>query len=91
MLTKPPSLSLSESLAEVIRPLPTPTPQPPQQQQQQQSQPKNLFAVGEVEKPEAQREHAAAESQPSLPSEPRPMEECLSILRNPEVRGRASI
>lgn len=71
------SLSFSESLAEVIRPLPTPTPQ---------QQPKSLFSVGEVEKTEAQRERAAAESQPSLPSEPRPVEECLSILRSPEVR-----
>lgn len=62
--------------AEVIRPLPTPTP----------LERKSLFAVGEVEDAGEQREPASAVLQPNPPSEPRPIDECVSILRNPEVR-----
>ncbi|XP_076145152.1 3-hydroxy-3-methylglutaryl-CoA reductase a [Alosa pseudoharengus] len=74
----PPPIPISkEERAEVIRPLPTPTPQ----------QPKSVFAVGEVVEAEADKE-AATMQLPIPPSEPRPIDECLSILRSPEMGAR---
>ncbi|XP_042562967.1 3-hydroxy-3-methylglutaryl-CoA reductase a [Clupea harengus] len=67
-----------EERAEVIRPLPTPTP----------LERKSLFAVGEAEDAGEQREPASAVLQPNPPSEPRPIDECVSILRNPEMGAR---
>ncbi|KAG5841211.1 hypothetical protein ANANG_G00197160 [Anguilla anguilla] len=61
-----------EERAEVIRPLPS------------VKEPKSLFVLG--------GEDAAleppAESLPKPPAEPRPIDECLSILKNPEMGGR---
>ncbi|KAL2079688.1 hypothetical protein ACEWY4_025432 [Coilia grayii] len=69
-----------EERAEVIRPRPTPTPQ----------EPRSLFAVGEVTDAESESEPAPAEPQPTPepPSEPRSIEECLSVLRSPEMGAR---
>uniref|UniRef100_A0A8C8EWN7 3-hydroxy-3-methylglutaryl coenzyme A reductase n=1 Tax=Oncorhynchus tshawytscha TaxID=74940 RepID=A0A8C8EWN7_ONCTS len=65
--------------AEVIRPLPAPT-----------TEPQPTFRLGSMEEErESQAECPRAEpSQPSLPSDPRPLEECLTILKNPEMGAR---
>ncbi|KAJ8380383.1 hypothetical protein SKAU_G00011610 [Synaphobranchus kaupii] len=61
-----------EEKAEVIRPLPS------------VKEPKSIFVLG--------GEDAAfeppSESLPKIPTEPRPVEECVSILRNPEMGAR---
>uniref|UniRef100_A0A6Q2Z5T7 3-hydroxy-3-methylglutaryl-coenzyme A reductase n=1 Tax=Esox lucius TaxID=8010 RepID=A0A6Q2Z5T7_ESOLU len=72
-------------LAEVIRPLPAMTSEP---------QPiKMVFCLGSVEEEgENQMEpHTVDPSQvpqPSFPADPRPLEECLAILKNPEMGAR---
>lgn len=42
-----------------------------------------MFVLGEGETLESS---VVVESQPNIPSEPRPMEKCLNILRDPQVR-----
>ncbi|CDQ80984.1 unnamed protein product [Oncorhynchus mykiss] len=77
----PPALAeaTKEERAEVIRPLPAPT-----------TEPQPTFRLGSMEEErESQAECPRAEpSQPSLPSDPRPLEECLTILKNPEMGAR---
>ena len=71
---------------EMIRPLPTPKVQPlpaPQVQHQTQS----IFFLGDGKAGEGSQPQTpnAEASAPSFPSEPRPLDECLAILKNPEV------
>ncbi|XP_030647877.1 3-hydroxy-3-methylglutaryl-CoA reductase a [Chanos chanos] len=73
--TPPPPAVTSEERASVIRPLPAAA----------EPGPKSMFVLGGEETPEAP---AVVEAELSLPSEPRPVEECLSILKNPEMGAR---
>ncbi|KAM9360052.1 3-hydroxy-3-methylglutaryl-coenzyme A reductase-like isoform 2-T2 [Symphorus nematophorus] len=59
---------------EVIRPLSPPAADP---------QPKSFFVMGEEEE-----EEEVKTDEPSLPSEPRGLDECVSILNNPELGPR---
>ncbi|KAK6305991.1 hypothetical protein J4Q44_G00229160 [Coregonus suidteri] len=85
--TTPPALAeaTKEERAEVIRPLPAPTTEP---------QPtKRVFRLGSVEEEresqvETPRADPSQPAQPSRPSDPRPLEECLAILKNPEMGAR---
>uniref|UniRef100_A0A4W5S1Q4 3-hydroxy-3-methylglutaryl-coenzyme A reductase n=1 Tax=Hucho hucho TaxID=62062 RepID=A0A4W5S1Q4_9TELE len=63
---------------EVIRPLPVPT---------TELQP--TFRLGSMEEErESPRAERSQTPQPSLPTDPRPLEECLTILKNPEMGAR---
>nr|XP_029534553.1 3-hydroxy-3-methylglutaryl-Coenzyme A reductase [Oncorhynchus nerka] len=77
----PPALAeaTKEERAEVIRPLPAPT-----------TEPEPTFRLGSMEEErESQAECPRTEpSKPSLSSDPRPLEECLTILKNPEMGAR---
>ncbi|KAM4607737.1 3-hydroxy-3-methylglutaryl-CoA reductase a [Polymixia lowei] len=68
-----------EERDEVIRPLPAPAIEP---------QTKSTFVLGEGKEEEELRPQtfqADVTSQPSLPASPRPLEDCLAILKNPEL------
>ncbi|XP_028833160.1 3-hydroxy-3-methylglutaryl-CoA reductase a [Denticeps clupeoides] len=73
---------VKEERDEVIRPLPTPVEQLP----------KSTFVLGKDEEEEEEgvepKEGPAEVPVPSLPTEPRPLDECLSILRNTEMGAR---
>ncbi|CAL8294036.1 3-hydroxy-3-methylglutaryl-CoA reductase a [Gadus morhua] len=77
---------IKEEEDEMIRPLPTPKVQPlpaPQVQHQTQS----IFFLGDGKAGEGSQPQTpnAEASAPSFPSEPRPLDECLAILKNPEM------
>ncbi|KAM3842541.1 3-hydroxy-3-methylglutaryl-coenzyme A reductase-like [Diretmus argenteus] len=69
--TAAPTPATKEERDEVIRPLPAPAVQP---------QPKSLFVLGEEE-----GESRPQSDQPGLPANPRGLDECLAILKNPEL------
>uniref|UniRef100_A0AAY4A5B4 3-hydroxy-3-methylglutaryl-coenzyme A reductase n=1 Tax=Denticeps clupeoides TaxID=299321 RepID=A0AAY4A5B4_9TELE len=81
-MTQPVIVKEERGWYEVIRPLPTPVEQLP----------KSTFVLGKDEEEEEEgvepKEGPAEVPVPSLPTEPRPLDECLSILRNTEMGAR---
>ncbi|KAG7277977.1 hypothetical protein CRUP_020293 [Coryphaenoides rupestris] len=68
---------IKEEKDEMIRPLPAPQPQA-----------QNTFFLGEgkaTEGPQSQTPSTEASATPSIPAEPRPLDECLAILKDPKM------
>ncbi|XP_053509966.1 3-hydroxy-3-methylglutaryl-CoA reductase a isoform X1 [Ictalurus furcatus] len=73
--TVPPPVITKEERDLVIKPLPTKT----------EPTPKSLFVVGEGEILDNMDNSVVDEPQPSVPSVPRPVEKCLTILKDPQM------
>ncbi|KAF5896745.1 3-hydroxy-3-methylglutaryl-coenzyme A reductase-like, partial [Clarias magur] len=71
----PPPVITKEERDLVIKPLPMKT----------EPTPKSMFLVGEEENLDST---VVVEPQPSIPSEPRPVETCLTILKDPQMGAR---